>query len=302
MLRSQAKTVGFQAVAVVRLAGHFYCFSLIQFLALFRLEKTTRENCKTSMVNHMKYDVQAFLNMKGKKPITMLTAYTAPVAKCLEKAGIPVILVGDTLGMVEMGFDSTRHVTIENMQYHTAAVRRGAPDTHIIGDMPFQSDVNPEIALKNARMLLQVGSDSIKLEGPKYDVISHLVAAGIDVVGHTGLTPQTSKNFKQVGREESDARRVLEEAHGIEAAGAFMLVLEHIPANLAQAVTEAVKIPTIGIGAGPRCDGQVLVINDAIGLGDYWPPFSKQYAHVGKTIEGVAKEFISEVTERKFPE
>ena len=250
----------------------------------------------------MKYDVQKLGQMKSNAPIAMLTAYTSPVASCLERAGIPVILVGDTVGMVEMGFTSTREVTIDHMQYHIGAVRRGAPNTHIIGDMPYKTDTDPDTALINARKLLDAGADSIKLEGPKYDIISHLVAQGIDVVGHTGLTPQTAMNFKQAGTREKDAKRIHDESFGIEKAGVFMLVLEHIPSQLAESITNSVAIPTIGIGAGSACDGQVLVINDAIGQGDYWPPFSKQYAHTSKTIEEVAATFAREVQEGKFPD
>ena len=249
----------------------------------------------------MKYAAKDFLALKGKTPITMLTAYTCPVAKCLEQAGIPVILVGDSLGMVEMGMASTREVTIEHMQYHVAAVRRGAPDTHIIGDMTYNTDTDPDTALRNARLLLEAGADSIKLEGPKYDVIAHLIKNNVAVVGHTGLTPQTASNFKQVGKSKEDADRVLQESIGIAEAGAFMLVLEHIPDQLARAITDAIAIPTIGIGAGGNCDGQVLVINDAVGMGDYWPPFSKQYAYVGKTIVDAATRFRQEVEEKKFP-
>jgi 3-methyl-2-oxobutanoate hydroxymethyltransferase len=248
----------------------------------------------------MKLSAQSLLQMKAARPIPMLTAYTAPVARSLEKAGIPVILVGDTVGMVEMGFDSTRHTTVEHMQYHIGAVRRGAPDTHLIGDLPFKSYDDPEIALRSARSLMDAGADSVKLEGPRSDVIAHLVANGIDVVGHTGLTPQTSKDFKQVGRSDLDAQRVFDEAVGIADAGAFMVVLEHIPATLAERITKTLTIPTIGIGAGASCDGQVLVINDAIGLGDYWPPFSRQYAYVGKTIVNVAESFMKEVHEGTF--
>lgn len=249
----------------------------------------------------MKLDSKTLRSMKGKTRLSMLTAYTCPVARCIERAGVPVILVGDTLGMVEMGLDSTRGVTMDHMQYHISAVRRGAPQTHIIGDMPYNSDNDPESALLNARRLIEAGADSIKLEGPKYDVIRHIVAAGIDVVGHTGLTPQTSGNFKQVGKNNTEAERILDDASGITRAGTFMLVLEHIPAPLARSITDAVEIPTIGIGAGADCDGQVLVINDAIGMGDYWPPFSKQYANVGKTIEQVAKDFRKEVELKLFP-
>ncbi len=227
-----------------------------------------------------KHTAGSLRRMKSLTPIPMLTAYTTPVARCLEKAGVPVILVGDTVGMVEMGFDSTRHVTLEHMRYHIGAVRRGATHTHIIGDLPYQSDCDPRTALQSARLLLEAGADSVKLEGPKYEVIRHLVASGIDVVGHTGLTPQTPADFKQVGRAASDARRVLEEALGIAAAGAYLVVLEHIPDALAQTVTQALAVPTIGIGAGSACDGQVLVINDVIGLGERWPPFSRQYARL----------------------
>lgn len=235
--------------------------------------------------------------MKGNTPIAMLTAYTAPVARALETAGVPVILVGDTVGMVEMGFDSTRAVTLEHMEYHIGAVRRGAPNTHIIGDLPYNSDRDAPTALRSARRLLAAGADSVKLEGPKHEVIRHLRAHDIAVCGHTGLTPQTSQSFKQVGRDAADSRRVLDEAVSIAAAGAFMLVLEHIPDALGENITRAVAVPTIGIGAGKACDGQVLVINDAIGLGDRWPPFSHQYAYVSKTIVDVAERYMREVRE-----
>lgn len=248
----------------------------------------------------VKHTAKSLRQMKSITPIPMLTAYTTPVASCLEKAGIPVILVGDTVGMVEMGFDSTRHVTIEHMQYHIGAVRRGAVNTHIIGDLPYNSDCDPDTALQSARLLLRAGADTVKLEGPKYDVIRHLVANGIDVVGHTGLTPQTSTSFKQVGREAGDAKRVLNEAIGMATSGAYMVVLEHIPETLAETVTRSLTVPTIGIGAGPSCDGQVLVINDVIGLGERWPPFSKQYAYVGKTIADAAEAFIRQVKEGTY--
>lgn len=248
----------------------------------------------------MKLSPVEFQDMKSVQPIAMLTAYTAPVAKCLEEAGIPVILVGDTVGMVEMGFSSTQSVTLDHMTYHIGAVRRGAPDTHIIGDLPYLSDADKETALSSANRLIEAGADSVKLEGPKYDVIEHLVSHDIPVVGHTGLTPQTAKSFKQAGKGEADATRILKEAEGIEQAGAFLIVLEHIPDELGNIITKSLSIPTIGIGAGPECDGQVLVINDAIGLGDGWPPFSKQYAHVNDAILSVAKDYKSEVESGKF--
>ncbi len=247
-----------------------------------------------------KRSADALRAMKSTTPIPMLTAYTAPVARCLEQAGIPVILVGDTVGVVEMGFDSTRHVTIEHMQYHVGAVRRGAPGTHIIADLPYNSDRDPATALRNAILLRDAGADSVKLEGPKYEVIRYLVEHGIDVVGHTGLTPQTSPDLRQVGREAADARRISEEARAIADAGAYMVVLEHIPDALADEITRHLSIPTIGIGAGTACDGQVLVIHDAIGLSERWPPFSRQYAYVGRTIVDAAATYHHEVTQGTY--
>ncbi len=244
------------------------------------------------------------LDLKSRKnieKIAMLTAYTTPVAKCLEAAGIPVILVGDTVGMVEMGFGSTQSVTIDHMKYHVSAVRRGAPHTHIIGDMPYKSDTDQETALDSAKQLLDAGADSVKLEGPKYEIIEYLVSHEIPVVGHTGLTPQTAQNFKQVGKNEQEASRILTESQGIANAGAFMIVLEHIPSELGDNVTRQISIPTIGIGAGPGCDGQVLVINDMIGLDDTWPPFSKQYAHVSDIIHKAASQYKDEVERNSFP-
>lgn len=250
----------------------------------------------------MKMCPDDFIKAKGVTPIPMLTAYTCPVARNIEEAGIPVILVGDTVVMVEMGSNSTRHVTIEHMEYHVGAVRRGVMNIHIIGDLPYQADKDPDTALVNARRLIVAGADSIKLEGPKIDVIQHLVAHDIPVVGHTGLTPQTAKNFKQVGNTNTEAKKVNEDALKIQDAGAFMLVLEHIPYFLAESITKALTIPTIGIGAGSDCDGQVLVINDALGLGNYWPPFSKQYAHMSQVIHKVAREFSHEVETKEFPD
>ena len=253
-----------------------------------------------SQSSSIKHTAETLQRLKGIKPIPMLTAYTTPIARCLEQAGVPVILVGDSVGMVEMGFDSTRQVTLTHMEYHIGAVRRGAPNTHIIGDLPLDSDRDPETALASAERLLAAGADSIKLEGPKSEVIGALVGRGIAVVGHSGLTPQTAADFKQVGRDADEAERVAREAGEIAAAGAFMLVLEHVPDTLAERITAALAIPTIGIGAGPSCDGQVLVVNDVLGLGEKWPPFSRQYTYLGKTVTEAAQAFVRQVTERSF--
>lgn len=243
----------------------------------------------------------SFKALKNQEPIVMLTAYNCPIARCVEAAGVSVILVGDSLAMVEMGFSSTRDVTVDQIAYHIGAVRRGAPNTHIIGDMPYGSDEVPETAIRNARKLISAGADSVKLEGPKYEVIKALVEAGIDVVGHTGLTPQTASNFKQVGKDEREAAQVLEVSKHLQESGCFMVVLEHIPASLGKKISESLEVPTVGIGAGSDCDGQVLVINDVIGMGDYWPPFSKQYAHVNEIVKRAAEAYVKEVKEKRFP-
>ena len=249
----------------------------------------------------MKHNPESFKALKSKESIVMLTAYNCPVARCVEEAGVGVILVGDSLAMVEMGFDSTRDVTVDQMAYHIGAVRRGAPNTHIIGDMPYGSDDVPAMAIRNAKKLISAGADSVKLEGPKFEVVSALCEAGIDVVGHTGLTPQTASNFKQVGKDEKEAAQVLAVSKKLEKAGCFMVVLEHIPATLGAKISQTLSVPTVGIGAGSDCDGQVLVINDVVGMGDYWPPFSKQYAHVNETVTSAAKSFIEEVKGGRFP-
>ena len=249
----------------------------------------------------MKPDANSIRQLKQKTPISVLTAYTYPIAQLLEKAGISILLVGDSVGMVEMGFKSTQSVTMDHIKYHTGAVRRGAPNTHIIGDMPFGSDSTSELALINALQLLEAGADSVKLEGPQYEIIKTLVAEGIDMVGHTGLTPQTATSFKQVGKDEKDAARIMDEAIQLEKAGCFLLVLEHIPKELAKHITAKVGIPTIGIGAGKHCDGQVLVINDALGLGDYWPPFSKQFTRLDQEIGKAVRQYINDVESGEFP-
>ncbi len=248
----------------------------------------------------MKLDAQALKAMKGNTPIAMLTAYNYPIARYLERSSIPVILVGDSLAMVEMGFKNTRSVTIEHMQYHVDAVSRGAPNTHVIGDLPYQTYETPEAALKNARLLIKAGADSVKLEGSYPEIITFLVESGVSVVGHTGLTPQSADNFRQVGKDEEDAQRILLEADEITRAGAFLLVLEHIPNQLGEKVSRSISIPTVGIGAGSGCDGQVLVINDMLGIGDYWPPFSKQYAQIGQIVEQAATKFKGEVEDGSF--
>jgi 3-methyl-2-oxobutanoate hydroxymethyltransferase len=239
----------------------------------------------------------------------MLTAYDWPTALLLDRAGIDVLLVGDSVGNNILGYESTIPVTMEEMIHHTKAVRRGVKRALLIGDMPFLSyQVSAEQALANAgRFLKEGGADAVKLEGgaEMADIINLLVRRGIPVMGHIGLTPQRAAQLgglKVQGRDEETAQKLLNDAKILEEAGVFSLVLEAVPWALAKLITERVKIPTIGIGAGPYCDGQVLVVTDMIGLSvGISPKFSKRYTNVAAEIERAAKEFISEVKSGKFP-
>lgn len=248
------------------------------------------------------------MKRRGRK-IAVLTAYDATMAGLLDRAGIDVLLVGDSAGMVVMGHDTTVPVTLEAMIHHASAVVRGTRRALVVADMPFltyQSSVAD--AVRNAgRLMQESGAAAVKLEGgrPILDTVRRLVEIGIPVMGHVGLIPQSVHQlggFRAVGRTEAEAERIFEDALALEEAGAFAIVLESIPAALAKRVTKKVAIPTIGIGAGVNCDGQVLVSYDAFGLFDaFVPRFVKQYATVGKTITGAAKVYIEEVRSGAFP-
>lgn len=246
--------------------------------------------------------------------IPVLTAYSYPIAKIIDQAGIPVILVGDSLAMVEAGMDSTLPVTMDEMIYHTKSVRRGTKNALLVADMPFMSyQTSIATALKNAgRFLKEAQVGAVKLEGGLAieGTIKAIVTAGIPVMGHIGLTPQsvnTLGGYKVQGKNSSDAEKIIEDALAVERAGAFSVVLECVPSKLAKVITERLSIPTIGIGAGLDCDGQVLVINDVIGLNGGLdsvskpPKFVKQYANVSNIIETSVKKFSNEVTKGKFP-
>lgn len=240
--------------------------------------------------------------------IAMLTAYDAMMARLLDRAGVDVILVGDSLGMVVMGCDSTLPVTMDIMVHHTRAVARGVARALVVADMPFLTyQVSAEEALRNAGRLIQDGGASaVKLEGGRHlKAIEKLVAAGIPVMGHVGLTPQSVHQlggYVTQGREEKEARRLMAEAEDIAAAGAFAVVLECIPAKLARQITEKIPIPTIGIGAGPDCDGQVLVSYDAFGIHDgFVPSFVRQFAQLGEAMTEAARTYCNDVRERKYP-
>jgi len=252
---------------------------------------------------HLKQMKQA-----GEK-IAMLTAYDALMARILEQAGIDVLLVGDSLGMVLLGYANTLPVTLDDMVHHTKAVSRGARRALIVADMPFMSyQVSAEETVRNAGRLIQEGgANSVKLEGGKsvVDSVARLVEIGIPVMGHLGLNPQSvnqTGGFRQQAKSKEDARRLIDDAHALEDAGAYAVVLESIPEELAHTVTSELNIPTIGIGAGPDCDGQVLVCYDALGMtGDAAPSFAKRYSQLGAEIVAAAKRYSQEVKEGGFP-
>jgi 3-methyl-2-oxobutanoate hydroxymethyltransferase len=246
---------------------------------------------------------------RGEK-ITMLTAYDAALARLLDRAGLDAILVGDSLGMVVLGHETTLPVTLDEMVHHTKAVARGVRRALIVADMPFLSyQAGIDDAVRNAGRLLQEGgAAAVKLEGGRaiVDVVDRLVSIGIPVMGHVGLTPQSvhqMSGFRRQARTAESASALIEEARMLEHAGAFAVVLESIPDEVAREVTSRLTIPTIGIGAGPHCDGQVLVSYDAFGLtGDYTPPFAKKYADLGRIISDATRGYIDDVRASRFPE
>ncbi len=239
----------------------------------------------------------------------MLTAYDYLSAQILDDAGVPVILVGDTLGMVMLGYDSTVPVTVDEMVHHTKAVSRGADDALVVADLPFGSyQDGPSQALSSAtRLLKEAGAEAVKLEGgaPVVASVEALVAAGVPVMGHLGLTPQSVNQlsgYRVQGRGDDAADRIVEDAAALEEAGAFSLVLEAVPAEVGRRVTEAVSVPTIGIGAGADTDGQVLVWHDLLGLTDgRLPRFVKQYANLRGQIQDAVKAYAHEVADGAYP-
>jgi 3-methyl-2-oxobutanoate hydroxymethyltransferase len=245
---------------------------------------------------------------RGEK-IAMLTVYDATMARLLDRAGIDVFLVGDSLGMVIQGHETTLPVTLEAILHHTEAVTRGTKRALVVADMPFLSyQVSVPEAVRNAgRLIQQGGAAAVKLEGgrPVLEVVERLVDAGIPVMGHLGLLPQhvhELSGYRMQARNPRDAERLIEDARMLETAGAFSLVLESIPADVAKTVTEELSIPTIGIGAGPYCDGQVLVSYDAFGLNvDSVPPFVKQYVDLGELMVAAARAYAEDVRQGKFP-
>ncbi|MBW2975213.1 3-methyl-2-oxobutanoate hydroxymethyltransferase [Candidatus Woesearchaeota archaeon] len=245
----------------------------------------------------MKKDTISIRSMKGKEPLTVLTCYTYPTAKILEESGTDIILVGDSLGNVVLGYNSTKDVTMDDMLRHTGAVRRGAKNSFIVSDMPFSSDKDEESAIKNAHLLLEAGADAVKVEG-KPDICKALTKNSIAVMGHIGHLPQTAK--KPILHK--DKGQLLQQAHSLEKAGCFAVVLEMVQKDIAKEITASLSIPTIGIGAGPYCDGQVLVINDILGMyDDFKPVFAKRYASINDEIRKAVRQYNKEVKGREFP-
>ncbi len=251
----------------------------------------------------------ALMKERGER-IVMLTAYDATMTRLLDRAGIDLLLVGDSLGNVILGLDTTVPVTLEEVLHHTRAVTRAARRALVVADMPFLTyQISAEQAMRNAARLFQEGgAAAVKLEGgrPVADIVRKLTTAGLPVMGHVGLTPQHVHRLggmRQQARDEEAARELMLDALALEEAGAFALVLEAIPNAVAEAVTSRLTIPTIGIGAGPHCDGQVLVSYDVLGLFDtFVPPFVKQYAQVGEMIFNAAQNYAEEVRQGAFPQ
>lgn len=243
------------------------------------------------------------------RSIVALTGYDYAIAQLIDRAGVDIILVGDSLAMTVLGYETTLPLTLDEMLHHAKAVRRGVKQALIVVDLPFLTyQESPQQAMHSAgRVLKETGAQAVKLEGgypAMAATVLQLTSAGIPVMGHVGLTPQSvhQLGYTKQGKTAQAADRILAESIALQEAGAFAIVLEHIPADLAAQITQKLTIPTIGIGAGPHCDGQVLVTSDLLGLSEKQPPFAKAYANLRETITQAVKDYSHEVRERKFIE
>ena len=240
--------------------------------------------------------------------IPCITAYDFPMARLADQAGIPLILVGDSLGNVVLGYDTTVPVTMDDMIHHTKAVARGASNALIVADMPFMSyQVSVDEAVRNAgRLMQEAGAHAVKLEGGKQvaEAVKRMTGAGIPVLGHLGLTPQSVNQlggFRVQGKTVAEAQRLIDDADALQEAGVFGIVLEAIPGPLAEAITKRLTVPTIGIGAGAGCDGQIQVLHDVLGLGTRKPKHAKRYANLDEVIGGALSAYAGEVSDGRFP-
>ena len=254
-----------------------------------------------------KWNVAEIRNSKGKRKLGCVTAYDACFARLADEAGCPIILVGDSMGMNTLGFETTLPVDIEDTLRAVSAVARGAKDALIVGDMPFGSyQCGDDAAMENAVKIIKAGADAVKLEGGARvcGLIKRMTEAGIPVLAHVGMTPQSVNSyggFKKQGKTREAAMVVMDEAKAVEAAGAFAVTLECIPSELAAEITAAVKIPTIGIGAAPVCDAQWLVMHDLLGLNERVPSFVKKYSNLAETVRGAFAAYVDEVANGSFP-
>lgn len=258
----------------------------------------------------MTWTTKTIRDSKGKQKLACLTAADCATARLIDEAGIPLILVGDSLAMTVLGYETTLPVTVNEMLHHTAAVTRGVRNALVVADMPFLSyQISIAQAIENAgRFLKEAGARAVKIEGgaERVELVRALINNGIPVLGHIGLTPQsvhTMGGYKVQGRQANEARRLIEDAQALETAGVFALVLECIPATLGTEITAAVSIPTIGIGAGPGCDGQVLVVHDLLGLSPaaHTPRFVKHYAELGSLMQTAFNAYRADVEAGRFP-
>ena len=250
-----------------------------------------------------KLTIKKILNKKNKTPIVCLTAYSKAIAQIADKY-CDIILVGDSLGMVLYGMKTTKEVKIETMILHCRAVKKFAKKSLVVFDMPYKTYENKFTAYKNASKVINLTKcDAVKLEGGKkiVSIIKYLTKKGIPVMGHVGLLPQTSTNFKAKGKNFFQRKQIFDDATAISDSGVFAIVLECVVENLAKKITKKVSVPTIGIGASKYCDGQILVIDDMLGLSDFYPKFVKRYSNLKKIIENSVKKYVNDVKLRKFP-
>jgi len=246
--------------------------------------------------------IKKIMEKKGKEKIVSITAYDYAFARIVEEVGFDFILVGDSLAMVVLGYDSPIYASMQDMLRHTRAVARGARKTLIVGDMPAGSYDTVDQAIENARAFIDAGAKAVKIEGPKKEIIKALVEEGIPVMGHLGLTPQTIHDYRVQGKEKGEADRIKKEAKIVEKAGVFTIILECVPEKLGKEITELVSVPVVGIGAGRFCDGQILVIHDILGLYDkFIPKFAKRYLNLREEIYKALLEFKRDVLKGSFP-
>ena len=254
-----------------------------------------------------KITVRDILKYKGKKKIVMITAYDYTFAKLVDQAGVDIILVGDSVGMVVHGYRSTLPVNMDMMLLHVSSVARAEPRALVVGDMPFLSyETSVEDAVRNAGLLVKNGAEAVKIEGGEevVDIVKALVRAGIPVMGHIGLTPQrylVIGGYRKRGKKRNEIEKIINDAKQLEKAGVFAIVIEFTAADVAKTITEELSIPTICIGSGPYCDGQVLVLHDLLGLSEQTPPFAKKYADLRNIIINAVQQYIKDVREGRFP-